>query len=143
MPELSPSMGKALNELRTIQYLEETVGPTGLRRLADALPDSDAREVVLQLRRRAASASLELEGIIEDWNAAVTDRPRRPKQLAPGGLDVAEILESFVEVKRSSAELLRRAAREAPTPQIRERLIALAKDEDSAAEKLQGLATGA
>lgn len=133
-------MGKALSELRTIQYLEETVGPTGLRRLADALPDSDAREIVLQLRRRAASASLELEGIIEDWNSAVSDRPRHPKQLAPGGLDVAELLESFTEVKRSSAELLRRAAREAPTPQIRERLLSLAKEEDAAADKLAGLA---
>ncbi|HWH07775.1 MAG TPA: hypothetical protein VNX21_01160 [Candidatus Thermoplasmatota archaeon] len=132
-------MGKALSELRTIQYLEETVGPTGLRRLADALPDSEAREVVLQLRRRAASASLELEGIIEDWNAAVTERPRRPKQLAPDGLDVAELLESFVEVKRSSAELLRRAAREAPTPSIRERLMSLAAEEDQAAQKLLGL----
>lgn len=141
MPELSPSMGKALQELRTIQYLEETVGPTGLRRLADALPDSDAREVVLQLRRRAASASLELEGIIEEWNAAVSDRPRRPKQLAPGGLDLAELLESFVEVKRSSAELLRRAAHEAPTAGIRERLLALAQEEDAVAEKLQSLSS--
>lgn len=133
-------MGKALSELRTIQYLEETVGPAGLRRLADALPDEDAREVVLALRRRAAGASLELEAIIEDWNAAVSDRPRRPKKLAPGGLDIAELLESFMEVKRSSAELLRRASREAPTAPLRERLLALAQEEEAAALSLQKLA---
>lgn len=133
-------MGKALNELRTIQYLEETVGPQGLRRLADALPDEGARAVVLALRRRAASTSMELEGIIEDWNSAVSDRPRRPKALAPGGLDMAELIESFVEVKRSSAELLRRAAKEAPNAEIRDRLVALSQEEDAAAQKLQSLA---
>src|SRR5581483_11557636 len=60
-------------------------------------------------RRRAASASLELESILEDWTAHLTEAPRKPKPLAPGGLDAAEIVESFVEVKRASAELLRRA----------------------------------
>ena len=139
MPELTPSMGKALNELRTIQFLEETVGPTGLRRLADALQDDAARQVVLALRRRAAHASLELESIIEDWNLAVADRPRKPQKLAPGGLDLFELLESFVEVKRSSAELLRRAAKDAPTDAIRSRLAALAEEEDEAAVNLEGL----
>ena len=132
-------MGRTLNELRTIQYLEETVGPSGLRRLADALPDEESRAIVQSLRRRAASASLELESIIEDWNAAVSDQPRRPKPLAPDGLDLAELVESFVEVKRSSAELLRRAARDAPDPRLRERLMSLADEEDGAAENLQKL----
>ena len=58
MPELSRSLGRTLNELRTIQFLEETVGPTGLRRLADALPDEEARSVVMKLRQRAATAWL-------------------------------------------------------------------------------------
>lgn len=138
--ELSPSIGRTLNELRTIQYLEETVGPAGLRRLADALPDEDQRSTVQGLRRRAASASLELESIIEDWNAILSNKPRRPKPLAPGGLDTAELVESFVEVKRSSAELLRRAARDAPTPRLRERLLQLADEEDQAAMKLEGIA---
>ncbi|MEA3201907.1 MAG: hypothetical protein QOE90_3335 [Thermoplasmata archaeon] len=134
--ELSPTLGRTLNELRTIQYLEETVGPAGLRRLADALPDETQRAMVQALRRRAASASLELEGILEDWTAHVSQVPRKPKPLAPGGLDAAEIVESFVEVKRASAELLRRAARDAPTPSLQERLIALALEEEGAAEKL-------
>lgn len=137
--ELSSALGRTLNELRTIQYLEETVGPAGLRRLADALPDDEQRSLVQGLRRRAASASLELESILEDWNAIVTNKPRRAKPLAPGGLDAAEIVESFVEVKRASAELLRRAAKDAPTPRLRERLIALAEEEDGAATKLQEL----
>lgn len=138
--ELSPSIGRTLNELRTIQYLEETVGPAGLRRLADALPDEDQRATVQNLRRRAASASLELESIIEDWNSFLSNKPRRPKALAPGGLDTAEIVESFMEVKRSSAELLRRAARDAPTTRLRERLLLLAEEEDQAAVKLQEMA---
>lgn len=138
--ELSASLGRTMNELRTIQYLEETVGPAGLRRLADALPDDDARSVVQALRRRAASASLELESIIEDWNALAANKPRKAKPLAPGGLDAAEMLESFIEVKRASAELLRRAARDAPTPAIKERLLALAQEEDAAAESLTQLA---
>lgn len=135
-------MGKALNELRTIQYLEETVGPAGLRRLADALPDGAARSEVLELRRRSASASLELEAILEDWNATVHGGPRRPKQLAPGGLDLAELLESFVEVKRSSAELLDRAAKEAPNAELHERLLALADEERAVADMLQRIADG-
>ncbi|HEX2021539.1 MAG TPA: hypothetical protein VHH36_02430 [Candidatus Thermoplasmatota archaeon] len=134
--ELSAALGKTLNELRTIQYLEETVGPAGLRRLADALPDDEQRSTVQGLRRRAASASMELESIIEDWNAIVANKPRRTKPLAPGGLDAAEMVESFVEVKRSSAELLRRAARDAPTPRLKERLLSLADEEESAADKL-------
>lgn len=134
-------MGRTLNELRTIQYLEETVGPTGLRRLADALPDERNRALVQSLRRRAASASLELESIIEEWSQISSDEPRRPKPLAPGGLDLAELVESFVEVKRASAELLRRAAREAPDPTLRERLLSIAEDEDEAATKLSELST--
>ncbi|GEM_PF-5087917 len=137
--ELSPALGRTLNELRTIQYLEETVGPAGLRRLADALPDEEQRAMVQALRRRAASASLELESILEDWTAHLTEAPRKPKPLAPGGLDAAEIVESFVEVKRASAELLRRAARDAPTPALKERLVSLADEEDAAAGKLQSL----
>ena len=118
--ELSPGVGRTLNELRTIQYLEETVGPAGLR-------------------RRAAGASLELESIIEDWSVILSNKPRKPKPTQPGGLDTAEIVESFVEVKRSSAELLRRAAREAPSDRLRERLLALASEEDEAATTLSRL----
>ena len=137
--ELSASTGRTLNELRTIQYLEETVGPAGLRRLADALPDDDHRAAVQELRRRAASASLELESIIEDWSHAATNKPRKPKLSEPGGLETNEIVESFIEVKRASAELLRRAARDAPNDRLRERLLALADEEEQAAVKLQGI----
>lgn len=133
-------MGRTLNELRTIQYLEETVGPAGLRRLADALPDDEQRAAVQELRRRAASASLELESIIEDWSHAVAGKPRKAKAPVAGGLDMAEIVESFIEVKRSSAELLRRAARDAPSDRLRERLLALAKEEEEAAVSLEGIA---
>ena len=136
MPELSASLGRTLNELRTIQYLEETVGPAGLRRLADALHDEDHRAAVQELRRRAASASLELESIIEDWSAAAANRPRKPKP-PTGGLEAGEIVESFIEVKRASGELLRRAAKDAPTERLRERLLALAQEEEEAALKLQ------
>lgn len=135
--ELSPSMGRTLNELRTIQYLEETVGPAGLRRLADALPDEDHRAAVQELRRRAASASLELESIIEDWSAAATNKPRKPRAAEPGGLETGEIVESFVEVKRASAELLRRAAKDAPSERLRERLLTLATEEEHAADRLR------
>lgn len=137
--ELSPSTGRTLNELRTIQYLEETVGPAGLRRLANAIPDDERRTAVQGLRRRAASASLELESIIEDWTAVVSNRPRRTQPLAPGGLDAAEMVESFVEVKRASGELLRRAARDAPTPRLKERLLALAEEEEGAAQTLASI----
>lgn len=137
--ELSGSESRALNELRTIQYLEETVGPAGLRRLADALVDDDQRALVQSLRRRAASASLELETIIEDWRQAAGNTPRRPK-LVEGGLDAREIVESFIEVKRGSAELLRRTAKTAPTPQLQERLLNLAQEEEAAAENLDILA---
>ena len=132
-------MGRTLNELRTIQYLEETVGPAGLRRLADALQNDEHRSTVQDLRRRAASASLELESIIEDWSHHVGGKPRKTKAPAPGGLDMAEIVESFVEVKRSSAELLRRAARDAPSERLRERLLALAEEEEQAAVKLSDI----
>lgn len=137
--ELSSALGRTLNELRTIQYLEETVGPAGLRRLADSLPDDEQRSMVQGLRRRAASASLELESILEDWNAILTNKPRRAKPLAPGGLDAAEMVDSFVEVKRASGELLRRAAKDAPTPKLKERLLSLADEEEAAAAKLQEL----
>lgn len=137
--ELSGSEPRALTELRTIQYLEETVGPAGLRRLADALVDDERRQLVLHLRRRAASASLELESIIEDWRESSSATPRRPR-IAEGGLDAAEIIESFIEVKRGSAELLRRAAKSAPTPQLAERILALSQEEEAAAENLELLA---
>lgn len=137
--ELSSALGRTLNELRTIQYLEETVGPAGLRRLADALADEEQRAVVQNLRRRAASASLELESILEDWNGILSNKPRKPKALSPGGLDASEIIESFVEVKRASAELLRRAAKDAPTSRLKDRLLALAEEEEAAATKLIGI----
>jgi hypothetical protein len=137
--ELSASTGRTLNELRTIQYLEETVGPAGLRRLADALPDEDHRAAVQELRRRAASASLELESIIEDWSSAAANKPRKPKVAQPGGLETAEIVESFIEVKRASAELLRRASKNAPTDRLRQRLLSLAEEEEQAVTALQSL----
>ncbi len=137
--ELSSATNRTLHELRTIQYLEETVGPTGLRRLADSLADEEHRSLIQTMRRRAASASMELESIIEDWSAVMQDAPRRPKPLAPGGLDAREMLESFIEVKRSSAELLRRAARDAPTPRLRERLLMLADEEQKSADGLASL----
>lgn len=136
MPELSSVAGRTLNELRTIQYLEETVGPAGLRRLAEALPDDESRDIVQEVRRLAASASLELESIIEDWNAHATAQPRTPRPLGGAGLGFADMVESFIEVKRSSAELLRRAARNAPNDALARRLVNLSEDEDSAAQKL-------
>lgn len=136
MPELSTITGRTLNELRTIQYLEETVGPAGLRRLAEALPDDESRAVVQKVRRLAASTSLELESIIEDWNTLATDQPRKPRPLSGTGLGFADMVESFIEVKRSSAELLRRAARNAPNESLARRLTTLSHEEDSAAEEL-------
>lgn len=132
-------MGRTLNELRTIQYLEETVGPAGLRRLADAMHDDEQREIVQALRRRAASASFELESIMEEWNRLLTGVPRKAKPMPTGGLETNEIVESFIEVKRSSAELLRRAAKTAPTDRLRERLTSLAGEEEHAAEQLERL----
>ena len=137
--ELSPSVGRTLNELRTIQYLEETVGPAGLRRLADALHDDEQREIVQNLRRRAASASFELESIMEEWNQLLTGAPRKAKPMPTGGLETSEIVESFIEVKRSSAELLRRASRTAPNDRLRERLNTLADEEENAAQQLEKL----
>lgn len=138
--ELSGPTNRALHELRTIQYLEETVGPAGLRRLADALADEEKRSLVQSLRRRAAGASLELESIIEDWSAAVSNTPRRPRRLEEGGLDIDEIIDTFIEVKQDTSDLLRRVAREAPTPVISERLMTLAQEEAAAVENLRMLA---
>jgi hypothetical protein len=67
----------------------------------------------------------------------VANKPRKPKPAPPGGLEMPEIVESFVEVKRASAELLRRAARDAPNERLRERLLALADEEEEAALRLE------
>lgn len=141
MHEFTPAVDRALDELRTIQYLEDTVGPAGLRRLADALEDPEDRELVQIVRRRAATASFELESIVEEWRRELSGAPARaPAPRDERGLDAAEIVESFIEVKRSSAELLRRAARDAPNDRLRERLILLAKEEDEAADSLAEIA---
>lgn len=137
--EMSHPAGRALEELRTIQYLEETVGPAGLRRLADALGNDDERAIVQDIRRRAATTGLELENIIEEWHQAISQVPRRVRPLEEGGLDSNEMVESFVEVKRASAELLRRAAKEAPNEALQKRLHDLAADEEQAAVKLDRL----
>lgn len=117
--------------------LEETFGPRGYRELRAAMPGEEGRRLLDDLARLSVDQMHALDDVMQAWRRA------RPQAQAPAvapprrGLSPRELIEGFVELKQSEAEVLREVAREAPAPEIREKLERLAIEQEEAAERLQ------
>lgn len=129
---------RVLEQLRTIQLLEENLGPKGLLKLRGIARDADGLDVVDHLMARSQATLNELAEVIEDWSHHASPRamPRAPKEER---LDREEILQSYIELKEDESQILRRAAGEAPSDDLREKLEAMARREHENAEKLRSL----
>lgn len=126
-----------LDELKTIQLLEESVGPRSLRDLRTIVPGEDRQRVLSEVARDASDVLRQLDDLIHDWTLHTTP-PERREKVTPG-LDREEILSSVIELKESEAQILRRAAETAPTDEIRERLNGLADRTETLASRLHGI----
>lgn len=127
-----------IDELKTIQMLEETIGPKTLRQLRFAFSDEASRRILESVARGASDDLRELDDLVLEW-ARVEGTPHASPPIHEEGLDRAEILSSIVELKESEAKMMRRAAEDAPSERLRERLLHLAARQEGAAEKLKSL----
>lgn len=137
MPELAVADERALEQLRTVQLLETTVGPRSIRQLHNVLTER-SRELLVKIEEDARRHRAVLETVIQEWGAHArtqTPGPREPETR----LTHEEILESFVELKAAQAEVLRRAAQGAPSEHLREMLEDVARREDETAQALREL----
>lgn len=129
---------RVLEQLRTIQLLEESLGPKGLLKLRGIARDADGLDLVDHLMARSQATLNELTEVIEEWGTAAN--PRLPvREAREERLDREEILQSYIELKEDEAQILKRAATEAPSEDIRERLEVMARREHENAEKLRSL----
>lgn len=127
-----------LDELRTIQVLEESLGPKSIRRLRRYLEDRGQREVLDDVARDASATLRELDDVIHEWTS-VGERPEEAVVTPEETLDVQDVLSSVIELKESEAQLFRRAAEDAPSEELRARLVKLASQAEEMAERLQSL----
>lgn len=137
---LSPAAHKAreLDELKTIQLLEETIGPKSLRQLRHTWDEEEARRILDEVARTSATDLHEIDDVVHEWTRAVGEPVPRPITHEEH-LDRSEILSSIVELKESEAQMMRRAAASAPDDGIRSRLLTLAARQESMAEKLRSI----
>lgn len=135
--ELEVADERALEQLRTVQLLEETIGPRTIRQLGAVLSDRSS-ETLVRIEEDARRHRAVLEEVIREW--AHLARPRREEApAAEHHLSEQEILESFIELKQSQADVLRRAASAAPNDDLRERLEEVAAREEDTVERLRKL----
>lgn len=136
MHELTVGEERALEQLRTVQILEETISPRSLGRLETFLheerPDLLARlEEDARLHRRI------LGDVLREWAAARA--PRRAREEPEARLSREELLSGLAELKEGEAEVLRRAAAFAPRSDLRSTLERIAEREERTARELRGL----
>ena len=130
---------RELDELRTIQLLEETVGPKGLRQLRRAMKDEAGRRVLETVARQGVDDLRDLDEVLHEWARVVGEDGPPEAPVGHEALPTEEVLRSVVELKESEAQMFRRSAETAPTDRIRTRLLNLAARQEAAAEKLKSL----
>lgn len=129
---------RVLEQLRTIQLLEENLGPKGLLKLRGMAQDPEGLDIVDHLMARSQATLNELREVIDDWQSMHT--PSAPvKQPKEERLDREEIIQSYIELKEDASQILQRAASEAPNREIRDKLETMARREHDNAEKLRQL----
>ncbi|HWG91608.1 MAG TPA: hypothetical protein VNZ52_12235 [Candidatus Thermoplasmatota archaeon] len=136
--EASIQKERVLEQLRTIQLLEENLGPKGLLKLRGISQDAEGLDVIDHLMARSQATLNELREVIDDWSSVTSNMPvqKAPKEQR---LDREEVLQSYIELKEDAAQILSRAASEAPNRDIQLRLETLARRELENAEKLRTL----
>lgn len=132
------SRHSALDELKTIHMLEESIGPKSLRQLRRMVDDQEAKDLLEAVARDAGTTLRELDDVIHEWTAHAQPEKAQPA-LAPEELDLEEVLSSVIELKENESSLFRRAAEDAPTDEVRERLTKLASTAHETAERLKSL----
>jgi hypothetical protein len=126
-----------LDQLRTIQLLEESLGPKSLRQLRSVLPDEASQRALEEVSRDSVDALRGLDDIIHEWTRHETGEKVRPAPTP--ALDYEEVLQSVIELKDSEAQMLKRAAETAPTDALAARLRELSGSAEDAAERLRGI----
>ncbi len=129
----------ALEELRTIWMVEETVAPKSYKRLRALLSD-EKRAVLDDVASASPRTLLRLDQLMRDWEAHRGETPRAAHPAEE--LDTRDLIESLADLKRSEAEILDRAAKAAPEGAIALELAEIAEEERALAEKLESLTVG-
>lgn len=129
----------ALGNLRT---LLEVNAQMARERLADRVAGhpSDAVQDALALATRSASHHRdELADVIREWESHAHGGRAEATPSAEARLTPRELLESWLAIKESAAEMLNRAAGLAPSARLRRRLLDLAHEESVHAARLRDL----
>lgn len=128
---------RALEQLRTVQLLESTVGPKSIRQLENVLAER-SRELLVRIEEDSRRHRALLETVITEWAALARPAAKQAPQ-PESRLSHEEMLSSFIELKESQAEVLRRAAASAPTDHIKQVLAQVADREEATATALKEL----
>lgn len=115
-----------------MRLVTERLATDRVRRLLNMAPSDSAERVLASILAEGLQHMMELEEILEAWEARVNGRPLQVDSTLP----FEEVVESLVAVKKDAAEMYRDAARDCPDPHIAERLKQLANQEDEQADVL-------
>jgi hypothetical protein len=133
------ALDRSLEQLRTVQLLETTIGPQTVRQLESILAERSTTLLnQIEEDRRRNRALLEV--VIDEWARLGQPQPApAPEPTQPGRLSREEVLSGFIDLKRSQADVLRGALENAPTDRLRALLEEIIQREEATADALRAL----
>ncbi|MHB8586559.1 MAG: hypothetical protein ACYDDF_12095 [Thermoplasmatota archaeon] len=129
---------RALEQLRTVQLLETTIGPQSIRQLESMLAER-SDNLLHQIEENARTNRALLQAVIDGWVAFDKPAPRAPAPKHESRLTREEILTGFIELKESQAEVLRAALAVAPSERLASLLQEIIRTEEDTATALREL----
>lgn len=129
----------ALANLRTLLEVNTQMTRLDPSGRLDAEPNDEVQRVISDIIGSAEDHRHSLAGLIHEWESHMRRTRARAAPQTESRLSPRELLESWVAIKESAADLYRKSAPHAPTALIARRLRELAREEEIQAERLRGL----
>lgn len=140
MTRLTTENNAALANLRALLEVNGQIAREHGRMRLEGQPSDEVASTLDSVTRSAAMHRDELARLIGEWERARSRREGRGEsRVREPVVTPREVVESWLDIKESAAELYRRAATDAPTHDLRVRLLALAQEEDVHCERLRRL----
>lgn len=124
-----------LAHLHAVRLMKERVAADRLGGLLWGAPDAAAERALMGIVLDAFDQGEELEGILVAWKRAI--EPRFLPEGDGNELPFDVLLDSLIEVKAEAARVYGEAARDAPTPELAERLARMGVEDGEHVEVLR------
>lgn len=129
----------ALANLRTLLEVNAQMSRVSPDRRMDSAANEEVQQVLQDVLASAETHHDALVRVIDQWESHLR-RGRVPlAATVESRLSPRELVESWVAIKESAADLYRRSASVAPTTALRRELESLAREEEIMAERLRVL----